>query len=649
MHPITSDPHRRVAEVARVGGRISCATSSTLPTSARQFSPRDFELSFGGGELPAVDLGGGLQRPRPHRPRRPRRGGRGDHHRLQGAHARRRPPRSGSRRGCSRPASTPARSSGSRLRGGRASSAPSTSRSGPTTTSSGLAASSRRTRIPARAGPIASTPQERDAILDAILARSREVVDGDSLRAARGAARALQLERQRLRVPVDLPVRGVKVESGPHGPLTAEQTEAVERARRARCSSPRTPARARRSCSSSASCATWSRARTTSIRSAARRSSRSRSRARRPASCARGSASASTQLGARVTRARSSARGSSRSTASACACCARTPCSRASIPSFGVLDDSEARELAGLAFADALEDWLGPPEKPRAGALRLLAAYGYDELYEAIRQIHESLRNAGQRVTRGSRAAHPGDRGRGARAARAGGVGGARGAEHVGRLGQARGEALERLAECLESLAGAGEPQPSRVRSWRPAQQGAALTTETIEQFRQAICDYARRARGRARRAAARTRGRAARGLRRGVRASARRARTRSTSPTSRCARARCCAGSPAVAAGYRARLRRVMVDEFQDTNALQVSLIEALGVDGRVHGRRRAPVHLRLPPRRRRGLHRASTRPAARPARARRWPRTSARAARSSSSSTRRSAARTRASRGRR
>ena len=69
------------------------------------------------------------------------------------------------------------------------------------------------------------------------------------------------------------------------------------------------------------------------------------------------------------------------------------------------------------------------------------------------------------------------------------------------------------------------------------------------------------------------------------------------------------------------------MVDEFQDTNALQVSLIEALGVAERVHGRRRAAVHLRLPPRRRRGLQRASTRPAARPARARHWRPTSARA----------------------
>ena len=61
----------------------------------------------------------------------------------------------------------------------------------------------------------------------------------------------------------------------------------------------------------------------------------------------------------------------------------------------------------------------------------------------------------------------------------------------------------------------------------------------------------------------------------------------------------------------YRARFSHLLVDEFQDTNRLQLRLIEALrgprlGADGR---RRRAAVDLRLPPRRPRRLPRAATR----------------------------------------
>ena len=51
------------------------------------------------------------------------------------------------------------------------------------------------------------------------------------------------------------------------------------------------------------------------------------------------------------------------------------------------------------------------------------------------------------------------------------------------------------------------------------------------------------------------------------------------------------------------------MVDEFQDTNALQLELLELLERDDLFVGRRRAAVDLRLPPRRRRHLPRAARR----------------------------------------
>jgi ATP-dependent helicase/DNAse subunit B len=58
-HPITSDPRRRIAEVARVEADLVRYLEYAAEVGSR-FSPSDFELSFGGDELPAVDLGGGL-------------------------------------------------------------------------------------------------------------------------------------------------------------------------------------------------------------------------------------------------------------------------------------------------------------------------------------------------------------------------------------------------------------------------------------------------------------------------------------------------------------------------------------------------------------------------------------------------------------
>ena len=59
---------------------------------------------------------------------------------------------------------------------------------------------------------------------------------------------------------------------------------------------------------------------------------------------------------------------------------------------------------------------------------------------------------------------------------------------------------------------------------------------------------------------------------------------------------------NPGVADTYRARFRHLMVDEFQDTNRLQLELVGLLrdDRDERLLRRRRIPVHLRLSPRRR-------------------------------------------------
>ena len=69
------------------------------------------------------------------------------------------------------------------------------------------------------------------------------------------------------------------------------------------------------------------------------------------------------------------------------------------------------------------------------------------------------------------------------------------------------------------------------------------------------------------------------------------------TSPTCCCAPTSCCATDPDILHHYQARFRHILVDEFQDTNAIQYAWLRLLGGRRRqpVRGRRRRPVHLRL------------------------------------------------------
>ena len=83
----------------------------------------------------------------------------------------------------------------------------------------------------------------------------------------------------------------------------------------------------------------------------------------------------------------------------------------------------------------------------------------------------------------------------------------------------------------------------------------------------------------------------------------------RSTSRTCSCVPASCCARTSAIREVEQLRFRSIMVDEFQDTNALQTDLVDLLvrrPDQGAVLRRRRVPVDLRLPPCRCRGVPRA-------------------------------------------
>ena len=66
-------------------------------------------------------------------------------------------------------------------------------------------------------------------------------------------------------------------------------------------------------------------------------------------------------------------------------------------PAFTVLDEAAGRGLREAAFEAAVAGFFGAPEAPpRADALDLAAAYGLDRLKRAILDVHGQLRSAGQ-------------------------------------------------------------------------------------------------------------------------------------------------------------------------------------------------------------------------------------------------------------
>ncbi len=246
-------------------------------------------------------------------------------------------------------------------------------------------------------------------------------------------------------------------------------------------------------------------------------------------------------------------------------------------PAFDVLAESDARGLRETAFAQALDAWLGAEGPPRADALHVLSAHGYDGLRDAITNIHESLRSAGHERP-SIPPVSPADPQRAAAEL----SGAATAALDELRVNDSSGKAVDAaaqgLAACLAALDSGAALDPRTVRSWRPSRVGNALKTaafdecrDAVERFEQALMDGA----GAPQLALIAE-------LLDGYDEAfgALKLEANALDFTDLALRARALLRDhPPVAAGYRRRLRRVMVDEFQDTNALQVSLIEALGI----------------------------------------------------------------------
>ncbi len=240
-------------------------------------------------------------------------------------------------------------------------------------------------------------------------------------------------------------------------------------------------------------------------------------------------------------------------------------------PAFTVLDQPESERLADAAFEDALEDLA----QSAPGGVDLIAAYGAGALRGAIGATYAELRSRGQ-LHPALPALAPARELSGAR--RELELAAASAARELGAIespGTRVLQALERLERCAEVVAVA-EPWPGELESLGLPGNGSALTTpacvayvKALERFRE-ICEHRR---------AERAHGLLDRLLRGyGARYAQRKRECSGLDFEDLELMTRELLRSDAeLRERYRARFEHIMVDELQDTNQVQLELIEQI------------------------------------------------------------------------
>ena len=241
-------------------------------------------------------------------------------------------------------------------------------------------------------------------------------------------------------------------------------------------------------------------------------------------------------------------------------------------PAFVVLDASDAERLADQAFEDALEE-LG---RTAPAGIDLIAAYTAAGLHSAILQVHDELRSRGERRPRLPALPPAPDLDAARRELIEAADVAARELGEIADPGAKVIEALRRLERCPELIA-VDDPWPGEL--WAvglPGGNGAALSTEACVRYTEALtafreaCEH-RRATGlrelldRLLRLFAERYARAKREVS-GVDFEDLELEARELLRTDSELRER-----------YRTRFERIMVDELQDTNRVQLDLIESL------------------------------------------------------------------------
>ncbi len=247
-------------------------------------------------------------------------------------------------------------------------------------------------------------------------------------------------------------------------------------------------------------------------------------------------------------------------------------------PSFEVLED----ELAGLALRHeawdhAVAELFADPQR-HARLIGLLAATDEDGLRDSVLSIYSRLRSAGQaepRMPEPREADVDGHRARVLQLAEL-----TLAALESAGDGKSVVAARESAADCAERLqGGAPPPTPDLIRSWLFARRGAALAAPPASDFHDSINELLVELANQAMRDRVMLLDDLLASFGEAYGAAKKRRGVLDYSDLELGARDLLRANEP-VAAFYRTKFRRVMIDEFQDTNALQLQIFEALGVE---------------------------------------------------------------------
>ena len=250
-------------------------------------------------------------------------------------------------------------------------------------------------------------------------------------------------------------------------------------------------------------------------------------------------------------------------------------------PQFAVLDRPQSEPLSAAAFDDALDELAGAAE----GAVDLIADYTVPALRAAVLSVYAQLRSAGETAPRlppvppgeGADGSAAADGGPAAELARAAGAV----AAELGAINEPSASvvaALRRIERCLELVA-AGAVWPTDLSAARLPRNGAALSTDACVRYTEAL------ARFRAHCAAV-----AARPVRdlldRLLEAYGRHYERRKREASGldfedlELITRRLLASDSELRERYASRFARIMVDELQDTNRVQLELIESIATD---------------------------------------------------------------------
>jgi ATP-dependent exoDNAse (exonuclease V) beta subunit len=251
-------------------------------------------------------------------------------------------------------------------------------------------------------------------------------------------------------------------------------------------------------------------------------------------------------------------------------------------PGFAVLDEAEARAVREGAFDAALAGFLDAGDAP---ALDLVAAYGLERpayrLQTIVQGIHDELRSRGETSPRLPTVSNPGPPEAERRALRDACEAAARriGEATNGKVVDAALAAIGGCRELLDGLADGEMPAAAALDAALLKGNAGALRSDEAQAYVSALAAYAQACADR--RAAAAVRllddllARYATAYEQ-----AKRARGALDFDDLELLTRDLLAGDPALRATLVGRFARVMVDEFQDTNPLQLELLELLAGD---------------------------------------------------------------------